>query len=863
MTTLTIGTPVSAPITPGLDDDNVWPTHIAKYGAGGFEIVEDDAALGDITDDRKEDKVVYVKSHGVDAEPALLFWDKANTRWADLDLSTVVNPTAQPGLEIDDGTNNAASVEKITLKGIKITNDDTPREVELSSGLNWHMMSPNQQYGTSLATEVIIEPPLNTYLDPDAVDSEAVRLGIKQGTFEPLQPPTFLAYLSETEEILGKSNSPQGHRDGSLWFDNVIVPAGSYIETNKAGKAYGLQEADELDPNVSGGTDYLVIFRAALKGVAPDDGYVRAYLHEKAYNNFQESKILKDVNGHFMSYEKHYHKGDKLGVVEVAGVVNAKGLDDFTCHVVDDFVDDVLNLEDRTEGGTCLMIQAITSEGKTGNGLQQFELDTGQNVEFSSHYLGVDRMNLNWITQQDMPVKLGAAGTGKTMTDGFHFYNISAMKMGVTEGHLFFQDNGVDVCDFNFGKIFSAEETQMMRGKEVDLTVTLTDQHDGYNVALMKWMGKPDEYTSEIYKTRTNDTPNFQTNWSKVDEKGISEDITQGDHSIVKTFTVPSDAINYAVIIYPVTAQTPMELRLKQFKLDVANPFIGYSLKAPELASEQGLYHSTRVKKLVQDTHSFASLRYTLNNAPDGLPMPVGELSKGNASITLDPSLNVISGSGAGGGEGAIVFGEDGVVTIDTELLLWNEQSTDSVVNFWYATIGPGNQLSKIADSEMQVTVKANSTGIQYSMPSFGLQVETGEKIVLLGKADKADGAYLKCVSDNKPLLSTTITFEEFLGSNVVSDDPFADIDLSQFDKVYTGVMTATKVVSNTSSSTFQLDIPSNMNVSVMQAVKELEDLSVRPVKHLDWVYNNSTNTLTVSFGELVGLGAITIGVYV
>lgn len=864
MTALKTGTPVSAPLTPGLDDTNIWPTHIAKYGSGGFEIVEDDNDLNAITDDRKEDKVVYIKTHGADLEPALLFWNSAAGAWEDLDLSTVVNPASQSGIEFDDGTTNAASVTKVNLKGAKVTQTASTGsmaagEIEVTNGINWHMLPPSEQYGSSLATEVIVEPPLSTYVDPNTTGAEAVRLGIAHGTFEPLQPPSYLAYLAETEEVVGKSGQTTGHHDGALWFDDVVVPSGAYIQTDKPTKAYGLQEADELDPNVSGGTDYLVAFRAAFKGLAPDDGFVRIYLHEEAYNTLQKSKIIRDVNGHLMAYERFYKKGEVLGALEVVGVVNAKGLTKFTCHVVDDFTDDTLNLEDRTEGGTGLMIQAVKSNGKTGNGLQQFEIDTNQNLEFSAHYLGVDRMNLDWILHSDIPIKEGEAGTGQTMTDGFHFYNISKLKAGVKDGHLHIEDNGVDLCDFTFGKIFSAEETQMLRGKEVDLTVTLIDQHDGYKVGLMKWTGKPNEYTPEIFTTRNNGIPNFQTNWTQVDEKFISENISAGDHSEVKTFTVPSDANNYAVIIYPVAAQTPVTLRLKQFRLDVVNPFVGYAIKAPELDSEKHLYYSNGFKKLVQDAQGYASLRYTLNNVAEGLPMPVGELGKGNASITLDSSVNAVPGSSATGGEGAITFGEDGEATISTDLLLWNEKDVDSVVNFWYARVGPGNQFTKITDSGMQAVVKAEAKGTSYSMPTFKLDIEKGDKVVLLGKADSQDGAYLKAINNGKPLLSTAITFKELVVSDS-GDDPWADLDMSQFEHVYEHMMAGRIVAHNTSNISTNFTVPENMYIDIKRGIKKLPDGTIRPLKNMDFSYKDGL--LKVSFGEVVDEARILIGVY-
>lgn len=111
----------------------------------------------------------------------------------------------------------------------------------------------------------------------------------------------------------------------------------------------------------------------------------------------------------------------------------------------------------------------------------------------------------------------------------------------------------------------------------------------------------------------------------------------------------------------------------------------------------------------------------------------------------------------------------------------------------------------------------------------------------------------------DKPLAT-----KDYVDRAVVGDDgPFADVNLSQFDKVRSGVLTAEKFVANASSVEFNMDIPTGMDLSVIEAIKHLPNGDVKPVSALDWVYSNDHKTLTVSFGETIALGAVTIGVYV
>lgn len=753
-----IRTMVSAPL--GVAGD--YPSHFASLGKGGvhvFSTIKERDAMGD---DLKDISTIAIVGAGENGYPSFYKWE--NDKWnfegyfggsilADVDgaLSKKVDTIVfGEGFSIQEAGDqgNGALVQYTPPKGTGGSSDLTVT------------MTPQTQYGASDVQKIRTETPLMVADNPD--EQHSVKMYIQHDAFEPMHKPSFLAYLDENEDVVGKIGEDRGHHDGRLWFGDVVKPAGAYIQVDKENKAYGIQEADNLDPNISGGTDYLVAFRVHMKGKAPNDGMVRAYLYNDPINSFSEKGILLDTNGHPMAVERHYKQGEELGSLDVIGVVNAKGIQNFTCHVVDDFADDMLVLTDRTQGCTGLMIQAITSEEKTGLGLLQFENDTKQNINFSSHYLGPDRASLGYWTSRDSAMETGDAGHGMTMTDGFHFYNLSRMQTGVQDGHLVFQDDGSAICDFNFGKIFTAEETKLLRGSEIDVKVTLTDKNCGWVIGLVKWTGTPDQYTTSIYKSRNNGTPVFEKGWELAGSAGISEDVVVGDHQFAHTFSVPADANNYGVIIYPVEAQQPMTLKLSQFEVDVSTPFIGYAIKAPDLLNEMHLEWNDEYKNLVQNTQGYASLRYTINASE--LPMPCGELGKGAADVSLDTTVNQVTGSQARGGEGAIKFNTDGNAKISTQLNLWNEQGSDNLVKFWWAKVSDdGQTYTKIVQSERDATVKAGSKGTIFNMPTFPINVKAGDRIALRAQAGKADAAFLQCVSDAKPMVDVDVKFKELV----------------------------------------------------------------------------------------------------
>lgn len=776
------------------------------------------------------------------------------------------------GLEIDDGTSDVASISKLNIKGVKISkipNSDGmgANEAEVTAGINIHMMSPNEQYGNALCNELVVEPPLQ--VDDTPTGENTGKLYLEHGVFEPIQSPGMLAYLTEDTEVVGKEPDILKHHKGALWFDDIVVPSGSYIVSDKTNKAYGIQDWTEDDPNVTGGVNYLIAFRASFKGVAPDDGFVKIAVIKKGLTPLDTGTgFLEDINGEPLIVERQYKLGEKLGILDIIAVVNAKGLQEFQCIAIDNFQDDVLVLEDRTEGASGLMIQCIksskTGEAKTGNALQQFEIDTNQNVEFSSHYLGVDRCTIAYYTQKDTPMTEGSIGQGMTMNDGLHFYNLSKMKTGTQTGHLIFQDNGIDICDFSFGKIFSAEETQMLRGKKIDFSTTITDKNNGFNVALMKWLGTPDKYTKELYTSRNGGgSPIFQTNWSKVDELFISEDAVSGDHTATKTFTIPADANNYAVIIYPINAQSPLTLKLKEFKIDVNEPFTGYVVTAPELTNELHLVYDKEYKELIQDNQGFASLRYTINTIE--LPSPVGELGKGLADITLDTNFNKVNGSQARGGEGAIVFNASGHAVIHTQLRLWSEKAkgTKSEINFWWAKVigeAGSETYDEIADSESVFEVVGGAKGVIYRTKTFTIDVEAGDKLALRMQGNSADAAFLESIAPNKPMVQTEIQFVELVADQ--GDTGGTGVDLSGFTLAPQIVEYGIYQFVEKQNVDINIDIPADVEANVI-AVEEVNFSTgkIRPIPNVDYQYDLNTKIWSFNMGA-VKSGQIIIAFY-
>lgn len=861
MSKITTGTPVTAPITPGSDDTNAWPTHIAKYGKGGFEVVDTIKERDLITSDRREDKAVLVRV-GSNGEPEL--FEYSNDSWNEVDLGDGIGTT---NITFNDGTFTVGGIDTAIVNSMTVRQGSdassaviTPYATFTDKRTSGTTDEGGQTYVPVEANKISLLHPLQMFSDPN--EDLGVIMEIKHNSFEPKHADSYLAYIGYPIEIISQPEAENYHANSRIWPTDIVVDGhGDSIATNMAKKSVGIQEGDELDPNVTGGADFLVAYRVSLFGTAPDEGRVRIYLAQG--QKFDESSdIVVDIDNQTMAVEKHYKAGDTLGDLEVVGVINAKGLTNLTMHIVHTFTSENIIVNERAKGISGIMVQALNDKFKTGQALIQYELDTRQIIEFSREWLGQKRMSFDSVVTHTSKKQTGAAGQGITLADGLHFYNPSPAATEVSNGQLIISDDGSNICDFSLGKFFGTSESVALRGKQVDVTLEINNSTNGWNLYLLKWTGAPDKYSKEIFKTRDGGgMPIWESGWGVGDVKFISEDVTSGTHAVTKVFTVPKDANNYAVIIAPVEAEIPMTLKLSKFELDVVNPFYMYEMYQPNKLDEVHLRASEEFIETLQDNHGLGGLRYTINNTePTGQPMPCGETHSGMADITLDTTVNQVPGSSAGGGEGALKFMAEGTANISTDLRIWSEQAkgTNSVVKFWWVIIAANGSESKIIKSETTFNIPGGSQAI-YSMKTFELLVAPGDRIALKALADKADGAFIESITPSKPMVDVKIKFKELL-SAVTADDPFSGLDLSMFDEIYTSQTVVTKSVTNRDCVSINFDKQPVLDLVVLNAVKDVSGV-ITPVKNLQYTYNNDSKILHVSFGEVSNV-KLTIGIY-
>ncbi|AUS01875.1 hypothetical protein NVP2044O_11 [Vibrio phage 2.044.O._10N.261.51.B8] len=699
-------------------------------------------------------------------------------------------------------------------------------------------VSEEPQVNSVKANTVSVSYPLEVYAGANA-ELDAV-VALAHGSLEMGHAPAYLAYAHSEIAIVGKEGL-SGHHDGAVWFTDTVYPSNAFMSVDKPAKTISIQEADTLDPNVTGGTDYLVAFRIHMQGNAPDDGKVRIYLWDtikKAY--------LKDVNGEPMGSQRLYKQGEELGYISVIGVVNAKGATTFTTHVMDDFVDDELIISSRTEGASGVLVQALTSDEKTSPALLQFEQDTGQQIDFDSKYYGPNLITLNWMLQEGSPEFTAPAGSIKGLNDGSLLYAIGQTKMSIADKTL-----SLLTADFNLGKFINPDDTHLLKGKTIKAYTTMANPDGDIVMAMFKWTGAAGKATTKIYGSRNQGGGIVPVaGWEQVEEDVIVANALGDFKEYSHNFTVPDDANELAIILYPSLGLTTDSIHIKGFNADVLNPFMGYIVKAPELYTEQHLKSNPQYAKLVQDRQGYASLRYTLNNVPtSGVPMPVGMIKAGEANITIDDSVNEVVGSSARGGEGAIKFGDEGRIVVKTELYIYPGESlpkgNKATARFWYASVSDdGQTFTKIDDSETSFLVTGGDLPSKCKMNPFGMDVKTGDRIVLFSLTDATDDAYISS-NFTSTMLTTEINFEEIIAQGY--DDP--ELITSPLNKSLVADRRYYTFSGNAAQNVNIADLSIPSDVMLKGVTVEAEGVDGFSSEQAEHRYKESTQTLVVHVG--------------
>lgn len=451
-----------------------------------------------------------------------------------------------------------------------------------------------------------------------------------------------------------------------------------------------------------------------------------------------------DIDGKPLSVYKTYNQGDKLGNLRVYGVIKAKALQYLQAKIIDNFPKtETLMLNDYTDGNSCLVIVALTGDS-VSDALIKYELDTGENLLISKHYLG-EIYNAAYLLHTDIAKSVGEAEQGETDADGSHFYNKYKMSLEVSGGKLIFSSTDADLCFFNWGFIVPAEITKLMRGKSVTLECSTRTPDGAVNYQMVKWTGTPDAYTTKIITDNVNAADVFEANWESVDKEFVAESQTIVMTS--KQFVVPDDANNIAFIVSPAGAQNPVLIEIDKFVISMDNPGYEYIIKGFETIDEKQMYWRNDIVKTYNPLPAgYESYRFSGTNAPK--PLPVGLLQKGNIPADLTP-WKVKEGYDYGN-QTDWTFYDDANIEVDTVVNLHTDKLNEPVY-FYLTQNGKEIQGSRV---EFTPTVAHEPQAV---IPTMKAKVQNGNVIGWGFETTSENGAYLLTDSSQYPMAELTI----------------------------------------------------------------------------------------------------------
>ncbi len=744
--------------------DDTWDIPIVDQGqvSGGLKFFDTEKAMNDWAKafpSRTPKTIAFVFSNDADSTSQAFKWNGSS--FVSFELGTQDIP--QPGISfVNQDGSTTTGIELMALSGLTLEGNEkdgfTLKAAGGSGGMTFEERRTYAEYDN--INRFVVGPYLeiNALRDKQGGPVTGVMVGVKPMTFEPRKTPGFLAYMQYPELVYGKMKEGQISRKGVVWPGLLKVSPEGMLNVDKNNKAIGLQDTNLTDdPNVTGGSKFLVWPFIYLEGEAPNDGYVELRFVKKS-----DGTIAEDIDGHAMAVRHNYKAGDKLTPLHdplmFTQVIAVKGFTEYQLVIVDNF-DEYIKILDYTDGPSGLCIQELRTTGSSSEALLRAEMDTGFSVRAESYYVGTYLASINYLTTITEKSQVIKKGSKAHTVAGVDMYAVNDLVYAVDQGRLQIGNSGNTICDFYLALDIPNDLTRVLAGKDINAELAIQDKDSAWNIGFFSYSGDMDNIPT-IFDTRNNESLVLNKGWVEWHKGFISEDAVSGIHSAQETATVPKDANYIVVAIYPVTAQSPMTLNLRSFHIDATNPHDDYTINPIKLVGVQHLDFMRETVKLIQGTQGFASLRYTINDVAEGNPMPLGIPESKLKFMHLDKTKNVIAGSQARGGEGALVADNELELTISQKWQLYDEQASASTAEFWLMLVKSGDgSVTEVPKSRTTFTVDSKRPGVDYfTTNEVTINMEPGDYIYARSKSSSADGAYTQTSQASKPLCITYVT---------------------------------------------------------------------------------------------------------
>lgn len=587
------------------------------------------------------------------------------------------------------------------------------------------------------------------------------------------------------------------YKNAKLSFENWYTSLGDTLGIDETYKAYTIQDGIiGDDPNVSGGVEIEIgaYIKFRNNPIASSDGEVELKLVDPITLDY-----IIGENDRPITVTRKYKAGEVLQPEVITRAVKAKGSQKI-------MIDCSINMAGQVvefDGESCIYIQALDKNHRTGIAKLLWENSTGIRVQTEQYYYGKNFINFGFGLK-------GTKGeeeldnTFELLGNGDFVDSRGKSKLSIANGRLILEDNGTDLPIFSVGSIVNQYDSFHLRGNQFRTTLTLTDKQNAFNLSLFKWVGQG-KAKLPILESYQNQQPIFAQGWQEVKKQFISENVVVGDHNVTVTFDIPDDVEEMAVGCYPTTSQIPTTMNIKNLVVDVVKEFnknlIVNTFTIPELMLENSEYIAqSKVTTPSGDTE----YRYTSNKAPT--KQPIGKVTGAKGNLFNNNAWFDSGSSDPNKTQGDLQAKRDLTVKVSFRARAFNETSTDNQADFYFAKVVNGQITSEISDKVTSVVMPSvvNKTTKelepQFIHGNITLKLKAGESYRFIAQSDKNDGFYLMSDTDGVPLLDfiyDVIGYEDVAVPNL--DDSI--IEIVDGGKVVTGK----KLVYDIGKKTFEV----------------------------------------------------------
>lgn len=537
--------------------------------------------------------------------------------------------------------------------------------------------------------------------------------------------------------------------DQRPYFGDRFENYSTYLGYDMQTKSFTVQDGDVGDdPNITGGSNIHGGFYIEFDGdeTASDDGYVELKVVDVTTGDY-----LLDDEGNPVAVRRDYKAGDILGKELLVFSFKAKGQQKIAFEPDVSFGRQILTLSEKS----CLYLQVVNKQYNTGIAEIIFQQQTGYSLQFNHVYYGMNFMNLAAALVKDVPEQ-EVSNYHEMMGNNLFISVKSKAKIKIENYQLTIKDNGVDLPIFEVGKLLTGRETKTLWNKVMNATVKITDKNSAFNYSLMQWSGagKP---VFPILVDYQNDQPIFAKGWTKIQNKFISEDIVAGVHTDNNAFTVPDDAKQVAIIIYPNVSQIPTTLVLNDFELDVNPAFTKSYIDGISDIKETMLgYLDYSYRGLVRVPKGDAGYRYTVNDTPTNIP--VGVISGGDGKLINNNAWTDAGSYDPERTQGDIEAKVDGKMkSMSYAIMVGNETDTENDVIFYLEEVGG----AEVPNSRYTGKIAAKTEPKTITKKDISFDVKAGKSYRLIGQSNIKDGFYIESNIRAYPLIEIVCDFRE------------------------------------------------------------------------------------------------------